>query len=95
MFRAKRNTVALPNAKVMAAALAEVRAVQLKYDARLMWLLFLNRATLVGQQLKALGIETDESLDAMFKSALDQAKAPIRVQPKVFDPDAQPTGKAS
>lgn len=95
MFKAKRNSVALPNAKVMAAALAEVRAVQAKYDARLMWLLFLNRASLVGQQLKALGMETDESLDAMFKSALDQAKVPPKSPLKTFDPDAVGTGKLS
>lgn len=93
MFKAKRN-VPLPNAVAMSAALADVRAVQAKYDARLMFLVFLDRAGHVGSQLKALGMETDESLKTLFDSAFEQSKKE-RAVPKTFNPDAQPTGAPS
>lgn len=87
--------VNLPDAKAMSAALADFRAVQLKHDARLMLLLCLDRAAHFSRQLKALGMETDESLDSLFASGLRQAKEAPRVAPKPFNPDAKPTGKAS
>lgn len=70
----KVTEVHLPSAKQMAAALAEVRAIQPKHDARLMLLVFLDRAGLIGSQLKAMKLETDESLKSLFDAALERAK---------------------
>jgi hypothetical protein len=79
----------------MSAALADARTVQAKHDAQVMWMVFLNRAVLIASQLKALGKLTDADIDGMFKSALEQAKQPPRLPPKVYDPGAKPTGKLS
>lgn len=94
MFKAKRNSVPLPNASEMSKALAEVRAIQNNHDARLMLLVFLDRAALMGRNLKAHGIETDDSLKALFESALEQARAAPRKPPTAFNPLAE-TGKVS
>ena len=91
----KRKTVNLPPVKLMAAALEEVRAIQNKHDAKIMLLVFLDRAALLARNLKALGIETDERIDDIFNSAREQAKQKPRTQPKQFDPTVKQEGKPS
>lgn len=88
-----RKSIKLPDARDMAKALADVRAIQPNHDARLMLLVFLDRAAHVGSQLKALGIETDDTLKSLFDSAFEQSKK-VRPAPKKFDPTVQ-TGKPS
>lgn len=95
MFKAKRSSIRLPDARAMSVALAAVRAVQARHDARLMLLVFLDRIGLIGSQLKVLGMETDESLKELFDAALEQAKKPPRFAPKPFNPDTKQEGKPS
>lgn len=78
----------LPSARAMSAAIAEVRAIQNKHDARLMLMVFLDRAALFASNLKAAGLETDDSLKAMFDSALASSKKP-RKPPTMTTPTGQ------
>lgn len=90
-----KKSIRLPDARAMSAALADARAIQLKHDANVMWMVFLNRAVLIASQLKSLGRLTDDDIDGMFTSARDQAKQAPRSAPKVFDPNAKPEGQPS
>jgi hypothetical protein len=69
-----KKSIKLPPVGEMSKALNAVREIQLNHDARIMFLVFLDRAAHFGSQLKALGLETDESLESMFSASFAQAK---------------------
>jgi hypothetical protein len=83
----QRKKINLPDATRMKKALEAIRAVQNDHDARIMLLVFLDRAVLMARNLKAHGIETDESLETLFRSAHQQTKRPLDKKPPSFNPD--------
>lgn len=85
----QRKKISLPDPKKMAAALADIRDVQARHDVRVMWLVLLDRTALVARQLKLLKMETDESVEEMFKAALEQSKKPMPRTLTTFDPEAK------
>jgi hypothetical protein len=73
----------LPTTNAIATALKEFREFQVKHDSRIMAILCLDRAALIYSQLKSIGLETDEKLDALFAEALERAKAAPSKPPAV------------
>jgi hypothetical protein len=56
----------------------------LVYDGRLLAAVLVNRVANTYSTLKAIGLENDTTLEKLFNFALDIAKAPPEVEPKVM-----------
>ncbi len=69
-------------ARAISAALNDLRALTLKHDGRALSIVMLDHVGTMYGHLKVLGYETAESIEELFNSARDRAKAST-AQPQV------------